>query len=230
MRTLAIGDVHGSAVALDGLLAAVAPTAADRLVFLGDYVDRGPDTRGVLDRLIRIRRDFPNAVFLRGNHELMMTRSRTDVSERRMWLSVGGAQALASYGKSPGLAGTLSDIPAAHWEFLDRHLDDYHETDTHIFVHANLDPDLDLADQPDYLLRWEKLEPGHARPHASGKTVVCGHTRQKTGVPLDLGHTVCIDTDVYGAGWLTCLDVGSGKYWQADRDGRVRTGRLGAAP
>src|SRR4051812_9915865 len=118
MRALAIGDVHGVSAALDALLTAVAPTPADRLVFLGDYVDRGPDTRGVLDRLIRLRTAFPNAVFLRGNHELMMTRARGDRSEARMWLSVGGTQALASYGKGAG----LDAVPAGHWEFLTEHL------------------------------------------------------------------------------------------------------------
>ena len=113
MRTLAIGDVHGSALALDALLAVVAPTAADRLVFLGDYVDRGPDTRGVLDRLIRIRREFPHAVFLRGNHELMMTRARGDWSECRMWLSVGGERALMSYAKPGAIASSSASRPAA---------------------------------------------------------------------------------------------------------------------
>lgn len=225
MRTLAIGDVHGSALALDTLLAAVAPAPADRLVFLGDYVDRGPDTRGVLDRLIRVRREFPHAVFLRGNHELMMTRSRGDRSECRMWLSVGGDKALMSYAK-PGAVGRLDDVPAEHWEFLTRHLVDYFETDTHLFVHANLDPGIPLAEQTEGPLFWEFLHPDRAAPHASGKTVVCGHSSQKSGVVLDLGHTICLDTFAYGGGYLTCLDVDSLRYWQANQPGQVREGRL----
>lgn len=226
MRTFAIGDVHGASIALDALLAAVAPIPADRLVFLGDYVDRGPDTRGVLDRLVRLRADFPHAVFLRGNHELMMTRGRRDASERRMWLSVGGAQALASYGPAPGVGGRIEDVPEGHWEFLTRDLVDFFETDTHLFVHANLDPDLALEDQPEELLFWEFL----AGPvgHVSGKTVVCGHTAQRSGAILDLGDTICIDTFIYGGGFLTCLDVDSRRYWQADGHGRVREDRLAA--
>jgi serine/threonine protein phosphatase 1 len=216
MRTLAIGDVHGSAIALDALLAAVAPTPADRLVFLGDYVDRGPDTRGVLDRLIRLRRERPGTVFLRGNHELMMTRARGDRSECRMWLSVGGAQALASYG-SPG---RLADVPAEHWQSLTEHLVDYFETDTHLFVHANLFRELPPDEQPELMLFWEFLT-GPTR-HESGKTVVCGHTSQKSGAVLDLGDTICIDTFAYGGGFLTCLDVGSLRYWQANQLGQVR--------
>ena len=220
MRTLAIGDIHGASVALDALLAAVKPTPADALVFLGDYVDRGPDTRGVLDRLLRIRANLPGAVFLRGNHELMMTRARRDRGELRMWLSVGGAQALASYGKAPGLTGRLDDVPAEHWEFIEQHCRDWHETDTHIFVHANLDPEYPPADQSELMLFWEFLT-GPIR-HESGKTVICGHTSQKSGKVLDYGDTICIDTFAYGGGYLTCLDVGSLRYWQADVVGRVR--------
>lgn len=215
MRTLAIGDVHGASAALDALLAAVRPTPDDLLVFLGDYVDRGPDTRGILDRLIALDRSH-RCVFLRGNHELMMTRARHDRGELRMWLSVGGRPALASYGP----AATLADVPAAHWDFLDDRLVDYHETDTHIFVHANLSPGVPLDEQPESMLFWEFLT-GPVR-HESGKTVVCGHSSQKSGEVLDLGDTVCIDTFAYGGGWLTCLDVDSLRYWQANTLGQTR--------
>ena len=223
MRTLAVGDVHGASRALDALLAAVELAPADRLVVLGDYVDRGPDTRGVLDRLIALRAAKPDTVFLRGNHELMMTRARTDRSEYRMWCSVGGAQALASYGKAPGVAGRLEDIPISHWSFLDD-LVDFFETDTHIFVHANLFSGLTLAEQPESMLFWEFLTGPIG--HVSGKTVICGHTSQKSGRILDLGDTICIDTFIYGGGWLTALDVASLQFWQADHLGRVRRAQL----
>ncbi|HVK19427.1 MAG TPA: metallophosphoesterase family protein [Fimbriiglobus sp.] len=219
MRTLAIGDVHGASATLDALLAVVRPTPEDLLVFLGDYVDRGPDTRGVLDRLIALEGSH-RCVFLRGNHELMMTRARHDRGELRMWQSVGGRQALASYGP----AATLADVPAAHWDFLDDRLVDYHETGTHIFVHANLFPELSLDEQPEEMLFWEFL--GRPVRHVSGKTVVCGHSSQKSGEVLDLGDTICIDTFAYGGGWLTCLDVGSLRYWQANLQGQTREGWL----
>jgi serine/threonine protein phosphatase 1 len=64
-------------------------------------------------------------------------------------------------------------------------------------------------------------------PHESGKIMVCGHTSQKSGEPLDYGHAVCIDTWAHGGGWLTCLDVSSRQYWQANQQGQVRVGRLG---
>ena len=221
MRTLAIGDIHGASGALDALMEAVAPTPDDVLIFLGDSVDRGPDSKGVLDRLIAWSQRL-QMVSLRGNHELMMMAARNGRDDLRMWLSVGGAQALASYGR--GGRATLDDVPAEHWTFLEERCGDYFETETHIFVHANLHPGVALADQPDSMLFWEFLTA--PIKHVSGKVVICGHTSQKSGVPLAWKSTVCIDTNAYGGGWLTCLDVDSRKYWQADTQGRVRTGHL----
>ena len=158
MRTLAIGDIHGAAAALDALLAAVRPAADDRLVFLGDYVDRGPDSKGVLDRLIALSASH-RCVFLRGNHEIMMTRAREGKPERKMWLSVGGTQALASYGRAPGQMGRLEDVPPEHWAFLEDDLADWYETDTHLFVHAGLDDELPMDEQTELMLFWEFLNP-----------------------------------------------------------------------
>ncbi len=227
MRTFAIGDIHGASTNLDALLAAVKPTPDDLLVFLGDYVDRGPDSRGVLDRLIALKKSH-RLVCLRGNHELMMLRSRKDRSERKMWLGVGGMQALASYGKSPGMMGTIDDVPEEHWFFLEKQCVDWLETDTNIFVHAGLNPELPLSEQSESMLFWEFLT-GPIR-HDSGKTIVCGHTSQKSGKILDLGTTICLDTYAYGGGSLTCLDVESLQYWQADILGRVREDFLEPRP
>lgn len=221
MRTLAIGDIHGSSVALDALLAAVRPTPADLLVFLGDYVDRGPDTRGVIDRLIALQQTH-RLVCLRGNHELMMLRSRHDRTERRMWLSVGGTQTLASYA-TDGKPVSFDDVPADHWEFLDG-LFDFFQTDTHIFVHANLDPAEPVESQTESMLFWEFLN--HPVRHVSGKVMVCGHSTQRTGIPRAWPTTVGIDTGAYAGGWLTCLDVQSQKYWQANQKGETRVGHL----
>lgn len=225
MRTLAVGDVHGCLTQLDALLAAVAPTPADVLVFLGDYVDRGPDSRGVLDRLIALRGTH-RLVCLRGNHELMMVRSRESRDERTMWLQVGGAECLRSYGERPGRAGTLDDVPAAHWRFLERDCVNWYETATHIFVHAGLARDADLDRQYERELFWEFLDPAAPFSHHTGKRIVCGHSSQRSGRPLAAGDTVCIDTYAYGGGFLTCLDVAAGAYWQADPAGRVCTGTL----
>jgi serine/threonine protein phosphatase 1 len=224
MRTLAIGDIHGAATALDALLAAVAPTPQDLLVFLGDYVDRGPDSKGVLDRLIALSVSGRPMICLRGNHELMMLRSRTDRSELKMWLSVGGMQALGSYAVN-GLPAHPDSIPPFHWEFLERGCVDYFETDTHIFVHANLDSWLPMEEQPEMMLFWEFMN--NPVKHLSGKRLICGHTSQRSGVPRAWRTTVCIDTNAYyPTGWLTCLDVHSGTYWQANEAGQTRVDHL----
>lgn len=112
------------------------------------------------------------------------------------------------------------DIPDAHWDFLANQLLPYFETETHFFVHANAYPDLALADQPDFMLYWERYN--DPPPHESGKTMVCGHTSQKTGLPVSNGHAICIDTWAYGGGWLSCLNVESGEIWQANQRGETR--------
>jgi len=223
MRTLAIGDIHGCSAALDRLLEVVRPTPDDRLVTLGDYVDRGPDSRGVLDRLVQLHA-AGNVVSLRGNHELFMLHARLDSESAMMWLRVGGREALESYGPK----ATLDDVPAVHWRFMERDCVDWYETDTHIFVHASVEPDLDMPDQPTHMLHWQPVR-DWSPPHHSGKQVVCGHTAQKSGAPLHLGHLVCIDTHAHGGGWLTCLHAETGRVWQADQRGRTRSGYLDAA-
>jgi serine/threonine protein phosphatase 1 len=223
MRVLAIGDIHGCLSPLDELLAWVNPTADDLVITLGDHVDRGPDTRGVLDRLIALKQGGMNLVCLRGNHEIMMLEAYNGGrDDKKQWLSVGGAQALGSYGTTPGKSGTLADVPREHWEFLARDLLDYYETDTHIFVHAGVHRDLDMDEQPDYMLYWEFLS--DEMKHKSGKTVICGHSSQKSGEPKVVPGAVCIDTFAHGGGWLTCLDAATGKYWQTDMLGRKREG------
>lgn len=224
MRVLAIGDVHGCSSHLDALLDWVQPTPDDKLVTLGDYVDRGPDSRGVLDRLIALKKEL-NLICLRGNHEIMMLDAhRGGRGEKKMWLSVGGVEALASYGIVPGRPATLDDIPTRHWAFLENDLVDYHESDLFIFVHATVLCGFDMNDQMDGSLFWDYLPP--AMRHHSGKTVICGHTSQKSGEPKVIPGAVCIDTYAHGGGWLTCLDAISGRYWQTDAQGRKREGRV----
>jgi len=232
MRTLAIGDMHGCLTALDRLLAEVAPQPDDLVVTLGDYVDRGPDSKGVIDRLLELGRHC-TVLPLRGNHEVMMLRARRawqeaerwrsdpalrlrrDVTgEEREWLACGGREAVASYGKS------LADVPETHWRFIEETCQDWFETATHIFVHANLYPDCPLAEQPSYMLHWEQmLQPVR---HSSGKTVICGHTRQRSGRPRCWPTTIILDTWVYGDGWLSCLDVTTSRLWQANQRGEYR--------
>ncbi len=217
-RTLVIGDIHGCLAPLERLWQVVAPTPTDHVVFLGDYIDRGPNSKGVIDFILAREAEY-DLTCLTGNHEEKFFLARIDDSELAHWLEAwGGGATLASYG-----AGGFDDVPESHWEFLRRGRP-YCETETHIFVHANLEPDLPLPAQPPFTLVHKKF--GRPAPHCSGKTMICGHTAQKSHLPLDLGHAVCIDTDPGRGGWLTCLHAETGHYWQTDAGGAHRTGAL----
>ena len=217
MRLFAIGDIHGCSVALKRLDEEIGFRATDTIVTLGDYVDRGPDSCGVIDFLIHLR-SRSNLIVLRGNHEIMMLRAQHDRSLLTEWLANGGDRTLDSYE-----AMSFDDVPELHWDFLHSTVA-YHETQRDFFVHANAYADIPLADQPDYMLFWEFF--GHPSLHQSGKRMVCGHTAQRSGQPLDVGHAVCIDTFAHGGGWLTCLEARSNFYWQATQNGEIRFGSL----
>jgi serine/threonine protein phosphatase 1 len=218
MRVLAIGDIHGCARALDLLLEAIQPQPDDLLVTLGDYVDRGPDSKAVLERLTEVGSRC-RLVALKGNHDIMMLQARADQEAFLDWYACGGRQTLQSYGTDLEWSTFERAVSARHWQFLADVCVPYFETETHFFVHANAYADLTLVEQPDQMLYWERLDDRGTRAHESGKIMICGHTSQRSGKPLNLGHAVCLDTWVYGDGWLTCLDVRSGQYWQTNQKG-----------
>lgn len=112
-------------------------------------------------------------------------------------------------------------IPDDHVGLI-RGFRDYFETGTHIFVHANYDPGLSLERTGGTKLRWDPIEPGVQRRHFSGKTLIVGQTPQVSGEVLNLGFLACIDTDCSRGGWLTALDVGTGRLVQANERGGVR--------
>lgn len=170
----------------------------------------------MLGRLIDLSRRC-RLVPLLGNHDQMLLDVRAGRYPIYWLLDIGGTATLDSYG--PGR--DLSLIPDEHFEFLGRCLD-YFETATHIFIHANYFPDIPMAEQEVGMLRWESLREMTPGPHESGRTVIVGHTSQKTGEFLDLGHLVCIDTYCHGGGWLTALDALTGEVWQANQRGELR--------
>jgi serine/threonine protein phosphatase 1 len=215
-RTIAIGDIHGCLAALDALLAATGPGGEDTVITLGDYVDRGPDSRGTIERLQALQRQC-RLVPLLGNHDEMLLSvhdGHEDLYDN--WLLFGGDATLASYGTR-----RAEEIPPEHVAFL-RACRLWHESDRHFFVHGNYLADAPLERQPRETLIWESLKLRQPGPHRSGKTAIVGHTAQKNGEILDLGYLKCIDTCCYGQGWLTALDVESGRVWQADKEGKIR--------
>jgi serine/threonine protein phosphatase 1 len=218
-RNLAIGDIHGCRKALTVLLDVVAPSSDDTIVTLGDYVDRGPDSSGVIELLIDLDKSH-KLVPLRGNHEIMMLDSREKNSWFHPWLSYGGEETLASYSLPTDDAGSLAEIPDPHIDFLENRLLPYYECESHFFVHAHVEADKALAEQSDSSLYWRKYI--NPEPHCSGKIMVCGHSAQRSGRPAHNDSSVCIDTWAHGEGWLTCLEVESGTVWQANEAGETR--------
>ena len=212
-RTIAIGDVHGCHVALTTLLDLIKPTTEDTLVFLGDVVDRGPASKACIDRIVALEQECL-VICLLGNHEEMFRAVLERVMFPEVWYQIGGFETLESYG------GSLADVPPEHFRWISR-LRPFYETATEIFVHANLESRMTLANQTRDWLRWKHLEPSQP-PHKSGKRVICGHTQQEDGYPLVFPGWVCIDTCAYKLKWLTALDVGSNHVWQANEAGQSR--------
>ena len=222
MRYLAIGDIHGCYQALERLLAVVQPQSEDIIITLGDYLNKGPDSKGVIERLIQLSQTH-QLIPLKGNHELELLQARKHNFDESVELQLLSIETLISYGL-PDQKLALANIPERHWKFLEHSCLNIWETEHHIFVHANLNPQLPLNQQPDDCLFWKKFT--QALPHYSGKTMICGHTSQKNGTPINLGYAICIDTWACGGGWLTCLDVYGGQVWQTNQQGQIQKSRI----
>jgi len=218
-RHLAIGDIHGCFTALKALCDYVQLKAADVIVPLGDYCDRGPNTYAVIDYLVHLS-ETHTVHPLRGNHDVMMLNARDDNADLSKWLDVGGDRTLKSYSLDNGGNGKLADVPDRHWDWLNNDLIRFYETETHFFVHANAYAEIPLDEQPDFMLYWEQFNDPPA--HQSGKIMVCGHTSQKSGQPIANSNAICIDTWACGGGWLSCLHAESGMIWQANEAGDTR--------
>ncbi len=164
--TYAIGDIHGCLESLDQLLKKITPRPEDELVFVGDYIDRGPQSREVVDRLLTLPH---RCVFLMGNHERMLLDFLAGEDED-IYLENGGRATLASYGGDP------DDIPAAHLAFF-HNLRPMYETPDYLFVHAGIRPMVPVAEQgahdldldPPRVLQVHRQVPqaGDLRPHAA---------------------------------------------------------------
>ncbi len=215
-RIIAIGDIHGCNVALKALIDAIAPTPQDVVITLGDYVDRGPDSRGCVDTLIELSK-ITRFVGILGNHEEMMLEVIQGRASHHDWVRYGANDTLDSY----GFDGNLDFLPPSHEAFY-AGLGDYFVYDDYFFTHACYDAEQPLEHQPVDLLRWHSLTGGLPNRHYSGKTAVVGHTAQRGGEIFDVGHLICLDTYCYGGGWLTAMDLHSKKTWQVNQAGEIR--------
>ncbi|MDB9741225.1 metallophosphoesterase [Akkermansiaceae bacterium] len=211
--TLAIGDIHGCYKALDTMLELVQPSTDDLIITLGDYVDRGPDSSIVIATLLKLKQTH-NYIHLMGNHEIQMIRALEAPHHMERFLSsmCGGQETLNNYG------GSFEDIPKDHWDFITTSKL-YHETDSHIYVHAGVDSHKAMDKQDPETLYYKRFH--EAKAHQSGKPYLCGHSIQGD-LPTNLGFAICLDTCAYGGGWLTALDTDSGKCYQTNESGKSR--------
>lgn len=218
-RVYVIGDIHGRNDLLEELLALIIadaarhPTGIKQLVFLGDYVDRGPDSRGTINTILHTRPKGFSPVFLMGNHEEAMLEFLRDPVGGASWLQFGGSETLLSYGVSvpPGIpkpttlrriAKAFSEaLPEDHYEFL-KHLQDNYFLGDYMFVHAGIDPERSLSHQRPSDLRWIRDSFIHHDGHYD-KVIVHGHTITQN-VEFR-ANRIGLDTGAYFSGRLTCL-------------------------
>jgi len=226
-RVYAIGDIHGRYDLLIPLLATVFADAQGaacdrppRIIFLGDYVDRGPDSAKVIEALVRLEaRAGHRLTFLKGNHEQALLAFIEDADAGHDWIRFGGAPTLASYGVPPPKAddkpaaferardALVAHLPAAHLDFLER-LEVMAQVGDYAFVHAGIRPGRDLATQTDDDLLWiREAFLSHPGPHE--KVIVHGHT-WIDDQPRILQQRIGVDTGAYETGVLTALRIEDG--------------------
>jgi serine/threonine protein phosphatase 1 len=210
-RLLAIGDIHGCNRSLRQMLDLLRlDPLADTLVFIGDYLDRGPDSREVVETLLTLKKAVPKMICLRGNHEAMFLDFYRDGKDEDLFFSNGGMTTLLSYGMSPADARAGVGFPEDHLDFL-ASLPLFYETPDYCFVHAGLRPGIPLADQSPEDLLWIRYE-FIASDRDFGKTVVFGHTPLRE--PLSEANKIGIDTGAVYGGCLTCVELPSRRICQ----------------
>jgi serine/threonine protein phosphatase 1 len=231
-RLYAIGDIHGRLDLLDGLLEQIARDEAERggpageLIFLGDLVDRGPESAKVIDRLIALKAERPEVRILQGNHEeVFLGALAGDAKALRLFSRIGGEETILSYGVCPQayaradyeeLHRLLAEaVPAAHRAFLEA-CEDMIVVGDYVFVHAGIRPGIPLADQRPADLRWIREEFLRARTPLE-KLVVHGHTISEEIV--ELPHRIGLDTGAYRSGILTTMGFEAENRWVLQEQG-----------
>ncbi len=222
-RLFAIGDIHGCPDELEAILKAIKPGAGDTVVFIGDYVDRGPSARDVVERLIGFSNEPCESVFLKGNHEdMMLSFLGLPGNYGESFLLNGGAATLDSYGVGQADLERATDrIPERHLNFF-RNLAVSYLRPPYLFVHAGVMPMRQLEEQSVEDLLWIRQE-FIFNPHELGQTVLFGHTPMRE-VMVDLPYKIGIDTGLVYGNKLTCIELIEGTLFQVARGShQVRT-------
>ena len=216
-RLYAIGDIHGRIDLLTRLLAMIEadavlfPLKSRKIIFLGDYIDRGLDSRGVLTRLLQPFTVGLEPLFLRGNHDNMLLQFLGGDDEvLGGWLQLGGASTLASYGVNPFGSGNkpqvlrdamLQKMPPEHRSFLEKTIFSITFGD-YTFVHAGLRPGVEMKNQSNDDKMWIRGDFLFS-DHAFETMVIHGHTIKPE--PEAKATRIGIDTGAFATGHLTCL-------------------------
>lgn len=211
-RIYAIGDIHGCATRLETLIARLdMDVRQDLLIFVGDYIDRGPDSKEVIDIILDLLGMMDHVICLLGNHEQMFLNYYLHDRDPELFLGNGGYRTLASYGFKRSRQDPSFRVPDHHLRFY-RSLLPFYETDDHIFVHAGLRPGTPLPEQTLDDLIWSRFEFIRS-PYDFGKRVVFGHT--PFSAPLVEPNKIGIDTGAVYGGQLTCLELPDMIFHQA---------------
>ncbi|MDX2033126.1 MAG: metallophosphoesterase family protein [Blastocatellia bacterium] len=234
-RTLVVGDIHGKLSLFNRLLEEMAyRPGEDRLILIGDLVDRGENSRGVVDRALELKNGSPNhVVVIRGNHEAMMLAAlaRPESEHAELWYYNGGIETLQSYADEEGNL----DVPEEHWDFI-ASLPTWYEDEHAIYVHAGLTEGEDgqfihpkeTAESPElYWARNRKFFTGYG-----GKTVVFGHTitgmifgeRERVWVRENV---IGVDTGAYLTGTLSAIELPSRRVYQVSEAVETETEVMG---
>ena len=207
-RLIAIGDIHGEYHKLESLLSKLNLTSKDRLVFLGDYIDRGLYSKQVVDKLIKLS-NFCRCEFLEGNHEYYMLRALAgDKSAEYFFMTYGGVQTIESY-------GNIENILNLHGDFYNN-LKQHAAVDDYIFVHGGINPKLPLEKQSELeklMIRDEFIY----SPVKLDKKVIFGHT--PFDEPLIMPDKIGIDTGAgkYETGKITAVILPEEKFVFSDK-------------
>jgi serine/threonine protein phosphatase 1 len=204
-----IADIHGCYRELTGLFEAIGPDEElDTLVFLGDYVNRGEDSRGVVDFILSVQQRFRHVVTLMGNHELILLNYLRG-EDKDFFLQMGGEETLKSYGLSAPWPDSLHGcLPDSHVRFFEE-LGLYWEDEQHIFVHAGMQPRIHISQQSKDWLLWARGEFVNSE-HQFPKKIIYGHTPFKE--PKVDTYKIGIDTGAVYGGKLTCLVLPEGEF------------------
>lgn len=212
-KIFAIGDIHGTAEKLDQLMGKLAITPrGDTLVFIGDYIDRGPDSKAVVDTILELMKTIDHVVCLRGNHEQMFLNYYCENKDEDLFLRNGGISTLISYGFKGAGGKDAMVVPDAHMDFFSN-LKPYYETDDYIFVHAGLRPGVPLNQQTLNDLLWLRYEFINSS-HDFGKMIIFGHTPISLALPFIENNKMGIDTGAVFGGKLTCVELPDMKIHQ----------------